>query len=161
MDDHLTHSLENLFGQKIMLYHDLLDCFNKEKESLITIDVDNLWSISKKKEEICLAIKSAQEKIISAISSDLNGEKFTYDQALKLLFKKDSGRFQKLYRTIVELKEEIEYSRKQNVTLIDDSLQFLDEMMSVITGEAKSGILYNQKSHISQSGANLLLNREV
>ena len=53
MDDTMMQSLEKLFYKKIMLYNDLLCYLRKERESLINIDLDKLWSISKEKEKIC------------------------------------------------------------------------------------------------------------
>jgi hypothetical protein len=52
MEDTTTPVLEELLSGKILLYNDLLRCFMKERESLINIDLDKLWSISKEKEEI-------------------------------------------------------------------------------------------------------------
>ena len=161
MDDYLIHSLEKLFLKKIMLYHDLLDCFNKERKSLITIDLDNLWSISKEKEEICLKIKSIQQEIISIINPEIDQKPFNLHQTLNMIPEDKRELFQKEYLALMKLKSEIKAVRKENMILIDDSLQFLDEMISVITGECKSSIMYNDKCHLSQSGTNLLLRREA
>jgi len=161
MDENIIHSLEKLFFKKIMLYHDLLDCFNKERESLINIDMDNLWSISKEKEEICLKIKSIQQEIVSAINPEIDQKPFNLNQILDMIPGDKSALFQKEYLALMKLKNEIKALRKENMILVDDSLQFLDEMISVITGECKSSIMYNEKCHLSQSGTNLLLSREV
>ena len=161
MDDDCIHSLEKLFFKKIMLYHDLLDCFNKERKSLITIDLDNLWSISNEKEEICLKIKSIQQEIISIINPEIDQKPFNLRQTLNMIPEDKGELFQKEYLALMKLKSEIKAVRKENMILIDDSLQFLDEMISVITGECKSSIMYNDKCHLSQSGTNLLLRREA
>ena len=58
MEDHIIRSLERLLQEKIMLYNDLLQCFKDEKDSLIAVDLDKLWSISKVKDEICSKINA-------------------------------------------------------------------------------------------------------
>jgi len=161
MDDTLVQSLEKLFFKKIMLYNDLLHCFNKERESLVNIDLDKLWSISKEKEEICAQIKSIQQGIVSAINPGIDQPPFNLNQILDMIPGDKRALFQKEYLALMKLKNEIKALRKENMILIDDSLQFLDEMISVITGECKSSIMYNEKCHLSQSGTNLLLSREA
>jgi len=161
MDENIIQSLEKLFFTKIMLYHDLLDSFNKEKESLTNIDLDNLWDISKEKEEICLKIKSIQQEIIYTINPGMEQQPFNLNQILDMIPGDKRALFQKEYLALMKLKNEVAALRKENMLLINDSLQFLDEMISVITGEDKSSIMYNEKCHLSQSGANLLLSREA
>lgn len=161
MDDTIIQSLEKLLYKKIMLYHDLLDCFNKERESLINIDLDNLWSISKEKEETCSQIESIRQEIISTVDPGIDEESFNPNRILDLIPGKSKAKFQKLYLTLIKLKTEIEVLRKENMIFIDDSLQFLDEMISIITGEETSKIMYNDKCHLRKSGANILISREV
>ena len=45
--------IEKLFYKKIMLYNDLLYCFEEERKSLISIDINKLWKLSKEKDELC------------------------------------------------------------------------------------------------------------
>ncbi|MBW1614505.1 MAG: flagellar export chaperone FlgN [Deltaproteobacteria bacterium] len=161
MDDYLIQSLEKLLFKKTMLYHDLLDCFNKERESLINIDLDRLWSISREKAEICLKIKSIKQEIISTINPEIDQKSFNLNQVLDMIPRDKRALIQKQYLTLIKLKAEIEILRKENMIFIDDSLQFLDEMISIITGEETSKIMYNDKCHISKSGANILLSREA
>lgn len=164
MDDTIIQSLEGLFYKKIMLYNELLDCFKKERESLLNIDVDNLWNVSKEKEVICSKIQSIRQEIISAINPGTDQKTFIPNQILDLIPRENRAKFQKLYLTTKRLKTEIEALRRENMTFIDDSLHFLDEMISVITGETKSKIMYNEKCHLSKpstNSTNILLSREA
>ena len=161
MDDYIIQSLERLFYQKIVLYNDLLDCFKNERESLINIDLDKLWSISKEKEEICSKINSIQHEIISILNPEIDQKSFSPKHILHLIPGKDRAKFQKLDMTLLKLKAELEVLRKENMIFINDSLQFLDEMMSIIVGETKSQIMYNDRCHISKSGTKILLSREA
>jgi flagellar biosynthesis/type III secretory pathway chaperone len=160
MDDHRVQSLVSLFHKKIILSNDLLHCLKKERESLINIDLDSLWSISKEKEDICSKIESIREEIVSALDPRIDQRFLTSHQILELLPEEHKASFRKLFQTLHKLKGEIEVIRKENMIFIDDSLQFLDEMMSILT-KTTSKILYNDKCHLSRSGANVLLSREA
>jgi hypothetical protein len=161
MDDHRVQLLEGLFHKKIILSNDLLHCLKKERESLINIDLDSLWSISKEKEDICSKIESIREEIFSALDPRVDQGFLASHQILGLLPEEHKATFRKLFHTLLKLEGEIEVIRKENMIFIDDSLQFLDEMMSILTGKTKSKILYNDKCHWSRSGANVLLSREA
>ena len=161
MGDTVMQPIERLLHKKIMLYYDLLHYFKQERESLTTIDLDKLWAISREKEEICAKIKSVRQEIIAAVNPGIEEKFFDLNRILNLIPGKERNELQKLHLTLVKLKGEIEALRKENMLFIDDSLQFLAEMISIITGESKSKIMYDNKCHVSKSGANILLSREA
>jgi len=66
-----------------------------------------------------------------------------------------------LYLRLIKLKSEIEVFRKENVAFVNDSLQFLDEIIATITGADGSGTIYNDKCHFSKFGSPSFLSREV
>ena len=161
MDDSTLRLMETFFYQKIMLYHDLLHCFNAEREALIEINLDQLWKIAKEKEEISSKINAIRQQITSTINPEIDEKSFNLRRILGLFPRAYKVKFHELYRTLTTLKREAEVLRKENMTFIDDSLHFLDEMISVITGETKAGITYNDKCHLSKSDNNLLISREA
>lgn len=162
MDERLSQETERLFHKKIMLYNDLLHCLNRETEALIDIDMDKLWNISMEKNEICSKIKSLREEIISTLfDQTLDRDAFKLTQVLDLIPGEQRSKFQELYRTLIKLKSEVEALREENMTYIDDSLHFLDEMISIITGETKSQVMYNDRCHLSQTGTSFHLLREA
>lgn len=162
MDDTMMQSLEKLFYRKIMLYNDLLHYFKKERESLMNIDLDELWRISKEKEDICSEIESTRQEILSTIADPkMDPESFHLKQILDVIPRENRVKFQELYRTLINLKSEVDVLRKENMAFIDDSLRFLDEMISIITSEGQSKTMYNDRCHLSKSGAPILLSREA
>ena len=161
MEEMIIQSIEKLFYEKILLYNDLLHCFMNERESLINIDLDKLWRISVEKEEICAKIKSVRQEIISAIDSGTDQKYLDLNLTSGIIPEQNGAKFQKLNRTLIKLKSEIEVMRKENMTYINESLHFLDEMISIITGESKPGLIYNDKCHFNKSGPNILLSREI
>jgi hypothetical protein len=154
-------TIEKLFYKKIMLYNDLLYCFEEERKSLIRIDLNKLWGLSKEKDEICAQIKSIRREMSVAVNLENEPDAFSLNLVMDLIPEKYTDKFKKLYLRILKLKGEIEILRKQNILYIDDSLEFLDEMISIITGETDSGYIYNDRCHFNKSGSRSFLAREV
>ena len=161
METPTVRLIEKLFYQKIMLYHDLLYCFKHERESLINLDLDKLWSISKEKEEICAKINAAKQEIVAALDLQENQKTFELNRTMDLIGVEYRAEFQKLYLRLIKLKSEIEVFRKENMAFVNDSLQFLDEIIATITGADGSGTMYNDKCHFNKSGSHSFLSREV
>ena len=161
MEDTIVQSIEKLICDKILLYNDLLHCFMEERDSLINIDLDKLWRISEEKEEICSKIDSIRQEIISAVKPSADQETFDLNQILGMIPRGDRPKFRQLYQVLIRLNGEVQALRKENRLFIDDSLNFLDEMISIITGNTESKIMYNNKRRITESGASILLRREA
>lgn len=161
MEDTIVQSIEKLICDKILLYNDLLHCFMEERDSLINIDLDKLWRISEEKEEICSKIDSIRQEIISAANPSADQETFDPNQILGMIPRENKPKFRQLYQTLIRLNDEVQALRKENMLFVNDSLNFLDEMISIITGHTESKIMYNNKRHITESGANILLRREA
>jgi len=161
MDANIIQSVESLFCDKILIYNDLLDCFCKEREALIQIDLDELWQISKEKEALCSKITSVRQEIVAILRPGLSHEPFNLNEIMALIPDAFAPRFQRLYIKLVKLKAEIDTLRKENMVFIDDSLEFLDEMMSVISGGEGARARYDERCRIKKSGHAMLLRREV
>ena len=161
MEAFTVDTIEKLFYKKIMLYNDLLHCFEEERRSLISIDLNKLWRLSKKKDEYCAQIKFIRREMSVAVNLDNEQDAFNLNLVMDLIPGKYTNKFKKLYLRILKLKGEIEILRKQNILYIDDSLEFLDEMISIITGETDSGYIYNDRCHFNKSGSRSFLTGEV
>jgi len=161
MNESTVHQLEDLFQRKIILYDDLLHCLEKERESLVTINMDALWIISREKEEICSKIENIRQEIVSAVAMDGQDSSAPLNRLLGQVPEEKSGTFKSFFLTLDKMKNEIELLRKTNMAFMNDSLRFLDEMISIITGGKEADMAYDQKSHLSKSGINCFLSREV
>lgn len=161
MDERILQSLESMIYEKIILYNDLLHCLEKERETLINIKLDDLWEISNEKEEICSKISALRQEIISTIDPDGDSKDYRPSRILEFIPRESQTTFHKSYVKLINLKSEIEAVRKENMILINDSLQFLDEMVSVITGDNQSRMIYQDDGHIRKSANQTLLSREA
>jgi hypothetical protein len=161
MEDAVVELVEELFSRKIMLYHDLLHCFRQEKESLLRIDLDRLWKIAGEKEELCSKIQSLRQEIMDLLYPETDNKSLNLNRLIHLIPVDKRAVFQKLYLALIRLKREIEVLRKENMVFINDSLQFLDEIMSIISGETRAGSVYNDKCHLVKSESQILLSKEA
>ena len=161
MEEPIVRLIDKLFYNKIMLYNDLLHCLKYERESLINIDLDKLWSISREKEDVCANINATRQEIISTVDPQEDQKSFNLNRIMDLIPRECRAEFQKLYLRLIKLKSEVEVLRKENMAIVDDSLQFLDEMIAIITVNDRSRIVYNNKCHMTKSGTNILLSREA
>jgi len=161
MDDNNVRKLEKLFYKKIMLHNDLFHCLKKEKQSLINIDMDKLWPISQEKEKLCAKIESIRREITSVVSQRTDKRTFDLNTIMGLIPMKNRAAFEKLYLRLIKLRRDNEALRKENKILIDDSLQFLDEMLLILTGRTKNSMVYNKKCDLKKIDINILPGREV
>jgi hypothetical protein len=161
MEESLIHLIETFFYQKIMLYDDLLRYLNEETVALINIDMDKLWRISGKKEEICERIASVRQEIISSVYPSEDQKEYNINEIMRLMPYDRRSEFQKLHLRLIKLKKEIEVVRKENMIFIDESLQLLDDVISIITGATGSRMMYNDKCQFKKSETHLLFSREV
>jgi hypothetical protein len=157
----IMQQLEDKFYQKIIRYNDLIDCLKRERACLADIDLERLWDISFEKEEICVGIKSLRQEIMTLISSDKSQQWVSLDQILVSVPEENRERLKQLTYTINRLKAEIETLRKENIRLVDHSLQFIDEIISIIAGQTQTSNVYNQKCRFKKPANNMLLCKEV
>jgi hypothetical protein len=161
MDDATFHHLKALFYEKILGYNDLHRCLQQERAALIDIDMDCLWAISREKEEICREIDGVRQKIRDASSRSSEEPSTSLGQLINGLPAEARAQLQEPYHTILRLKGEIDAMRKENLTYVDSSLQFIDEILSTITGKNRTKTLYNRKCQLRGTTNTVFLSREV
>ena len=160
-------TLENLFYEKILLYQDLVECLKRERNSLMKTDIDGLWEISDEKQSIISRIETVRGKILAAMSQasidhGMNVSLFRLANVFSLIPRVHRARFKKAYLFLLSLKGEIEQRSRENKLFIEESLNFLDELIGIISGADKPGPVYNNDRCLtSQPHANLLLHKEV
>lgn len=161
MERETVNRLENLLQENILLLNDLLNVLQDEREALRRVDLDRLWRVSRIKEEACTRLKTSREKIATALGLDQNTTPLPLGQMLEQVPGPSRPQFHKLYLRILRLRDEIEILRRENLSYIDDTLRFLNEMISVFTGNTKAEVMYNSSCHLRSARPHQLLNREV
>jgi len=120
----VLQTIEEAYRKKVSLFQDLLHCVTAERDDLIKVNIDNLWVLMEKKQKILQAIEEAKGQI-----KNLAEEDPAYQNASG----KERGHIIELSKRMVSLKEEIKTRVKENVTFIQESLQFVDEIISIFS----------------------------
>lgn len=154
-------AFETLFYKKIMLYNDLRDCLESEREYIIHMDLNKLWEISRQKESLCAELISTRQEIFGMLNQDKTQRFPNLSEIIAVLPKEKKTVFQGLFYRLATLKSEVEAFRRENVHCLDDSLQFIDEMIAIIAGEAHNGNIYDRKCRLKKAGNPMLLRREI
>ncbi len=144
--------IEKAYQKEVALLRDLLHCLSLERDNLINLNLETLWSIMEEKHTVLKSIEDARAKIQALI---LEGEK-TQDahkgiQGLKASFSKK----------IERLKEEIGARVRENVSFIQDTLGFLNETISILVADARPESVYSPARKTGNKPANLIYHREV
>ena len=159
-------TIENLLHEKVLLYRDLLDILEQEKKSIQEIDIDSLWKISRRKQEIASEIETARGKILDAlkhasISHDMDMESFEIPKILAALPEDVNERLRKVNVTLLSIKDDIQGLLRENKQFVGEYLNVLDELIGIITDSGSREPVYGRDRHPAKTGANLLLHREV
>ena len=122
--------IEDIYHKEIMLFEELLDCVEQERDSLIGLNTHDLWSIMEDKQRILQSIEDMREKTANDIPS--------CDMTVK-----DRETITELSRKLSQLKEEIRTRVKENVKFIRESLDFFHEIVTVLSTAGKPKDIYN------------------
>lgn len=161
MEDKTIHVIEGLFQEKVFLYADLVECFRKERSYLTCMNVEALWGVSDEKNRLCSEIVALKAKIASFLDLDRGLEEADVRRLLESIPAREQGPLRNTLLRIMKLKREVEIMRKENQAFIDESLDFLDEMISLLVGEGSGGVMYSGKSLLQRTEAVHTMSREV
>lgn len=159
--------LENLFYKKIMLYQELVEVLAEERAFLIKTEMDALWEISDKKQDIARRIEAIRADIIQALSEasvvyQADVTPFSLSAVLSVIPHGERDRFRKHYLSLVNLKAEIRQRSQENKRFVEQSLDFLDELIGILTNSTETNEAYtNSGASSDNNGGNLLLHKEV
>ena len=159
-------TIETLFHEKILLYRDLLDVLEQEKKSITEIDIEGLWEISEKKQQIASKIEDIRKKIIHTLkdaspSPDVDEDKFEISRILSVVPSEIAERLKKVHVTLVSLKNNIQVLLSENKRFVGDYLNVLDDLIGVITDSGSPGEIYGKDRCSGRLNSQLLLHREV
>jgi hypothetical protein len=125
------------------------------------MDLDSLWEISRKKESLCTVLKSTREELLIILGRDKDEPFPGMSEIIALLPKEKKGFFQELLFNVSTLRNEIEIFHKENIHYVEESLQFIDEMIAVMAGESHNSDVYDRKCRLKKVDSSLLLRGEV
>jgi len=154
-------ALETLFQHKIMLYYDLRECLRNEQAYLIQLDLNRLWEVSRQKESLCTKLSVLRSEVMAVLQRKADEPFPNLGDLMTLLSTADKTVFHGLYYRLAELRSEVEALRKENMHYVNDSLEFIDEIIAIISGAAQRRDTYDRRCQLKKGANPLLLRREV
>ena len=144
--------IEQQVEKKKQLYQKLRDCFEKEREALIQVEIDALWQISGEKDVLCREIGTVRKELADTVASVWPAP-FDLSQLYPVLPRACRAVFSENVRQILVLKRQIDMLRQQNMTFMNESLKFMDQIMAMISGGGKNNDLpvYNRRCSLNQA----------
>jgi flagellar biosynthesis/type III secretory pathway chaperone len=88
-------------------------------------------------------------------------KRFNMDVIIRSVPRGDRAKFHRLWMRLIKLKSEIEALRRDNVMYLNDSISFLDEMISILTGGNNIKSVYDKKGQMARAARCSLLSKEV
>jgi hypothetical protein len=147
--------------EKALRYADLVECFKKERGCLASLEIESLWAVSEEKKRLCAQIEALRSRIALAGSAGEGATVYNPHRILDALPAAERTSVRSILLRIQRLKKEAEIMRQENRAFIDDSLDFLDEIISILSGEGDAQRLYTDKSRLRRPESLVTLSREV
>ncbi len=154
-------ALETVFQHKIMIYYDLRECLRNEQAYLIQLDLNRLWEVSRQKESLCKKLAALRTEGMAILQHDADEPFPNLGELMTLLATDGHTVFQGLYYRLAELRNDVEALRKENMHYVNDSLEFIDEIIAIISGAAQNRNIYDRSCQLKKGANPLLLRREV
>ena len=130
------------------LFRGLLDCLQLERDHLVHLNIEALWSLLEEKRQILTALEETRSNIRTLAEEEGIPEK-------------DRSRISSLTKKTDLLREETRARVKENVSFVQDSLDFLDEIFSVVTKGGRQEPSYKPGGTLNQDNSRPLYQREV
>ncbi|MDB9823518.1 flagellar protein FlgN, partial [Deltaproteobacteria bacterium] len=126
---------------------DLLDCISRERDNLINQDIKGIWSSLEEKSEIMESITRTNEHLESIL-----GKTPIYND----IPPRDRQTVMELSSSLDDLKKEIKLRVRENISFINDTLDFFHEMISTMTMSGHRENSYGPAGN-SRKGSNSLI----
>ena len=166
MDTHIE-AIRDLFYEKILLYRELVENLQAERSFLAKAEIDALWKVSAKKQELVSAIEDARGKVLKILSGmsithEMTVSTFSLSRVVSHMSGVERRLLRKPHLTLVGLKAQTRQLSAENKAFIEESLEFLDEIMGVIAGAGNSDGVYDDGGSVRANGpGSRLFCREV
>ena len=165
--DTQVETLRNLFYDKILLYRELVENLKAERGHLVKADMDALWKISTKKQELVAAIEAVRKEILNRLSAmdiahEMDVSSFSLSRVVHQVSQDRRSILRKPYLTVVGLKAQTRQLSAENKVFIEESLEFLDEVIGIIAGSGDGDGVYDGAGAVrAKDHSNRLFCREV
>lgn len=146
-----SQGIKENYLKKIDLLKELRNCLALERDNLIDLNVENIWSLMEEKQRILKSLGDVGGQIKRM-------EKGHRDHGILI---KGRGSIKDLVQKIEDLKEEIKARVRENVSFIQESLHFFDEIISIFATGGRHNYDYGPLRGSQKELSNLIYYKEV
>jgi flagellar biosynthesis/type III secretory pathway chaperone len=154
--------MEALMAEKERCLSDLIGCFEDERRFLLKVDLDALAGVSRRKEAVAMTLSALNDKIrctARSESPDIGVEpRQVADGELK---SSRRSHFEHLQLKLKGLERDVALRRMENRAIINESIEFLDDLLAILTGNDAKKETYDQTRRVRPKKQPLLIHREV
>ncbi len=150
--EHNNKEIKSLYMKRIEMYRDLLSCIKRERENLMSQDINGIWNILEEKNNILCSIKEMNDRIVA-----LRGEK----EVTENLSDEEKKTFINLSATFTLLKDEIGARIRENNLFIRETLGFINDIFSTLAKGSEREANYGRFQGRQNESANLLYHNEA
>jgi hypothetical protein len=120
--------VEDSYQKQASMLEQLGDCLETERQSLIQVDVDQLWELMETKKTLVLEIEKTANEIKYLMDQCFQGS----SEGPRATALKEWPWFRDVSRQTNMLKQSIQVRLKENLSFIRDALGFFDELIGII-----------------------------
>lgn len=166
----MRENLQNLVSvleEQITLYRHLLDVVRKEKEILISANLDDLNETNRTKEAMLLKVRGLESQRIKAAAElcqvlNLNPENPRLMEIAKHLADEDADRLRNIHSVLELLLRRVQDLNGQNEVLVQSALANVTGAMNAIRGTLQDKATYQRKGDVgTPAPAGQLVSREA
>jgi hypothetical protein len=143
-----SKEIMSIYLKRASLFQDLLKCIEHERENLIHQDIQGIWSSLEEKQPILESIEETKHHIDSISDTKI---------AYKDMPPEDRDKIMEVSKTLIRLKQEIKTRVRENVSFINETLDFFHEMISTMTMTESDKCASYGPSGISRRGPRSLM----
>ena len=144
--------LKGLYIKRISLFEDLLGCVKRESDNLVSRNIKGIWSSLDEKKEIMGAIEENNKRFpeitgLNTVPADIT--------------RQDKDAIVQLKRKLIDLKQEIGVRIKENVSFINETLGFINDLFASFSNIDKKPDTYCRNLKKKNGSSNLIYRNEV
>jgi FlgN protein len=149
--------IQNTYHRQVSLLEDLRDCLELERESLINVDIDQLWELMGQKHTVLTDIQRTGSEIRCFMERRFPGS----EEKGRATASKEWLWFTELNRRAGLLKKEIRRRLGENMAFIQDTLGFFDELIGIFVSSGGRTGEYNRLTRPAERKTPRIYHREV
>ena len=146
------NKLKSMYMKRISLYEDLLGCIKRESDNLISQNINGIWSSLDEKKEILEAI----EENTRCFPENSGPNPVPMDVP-----RQDRDAIMLLKRKLLDLKQEISIRVKENISFINETVGFINDIFSAFSSRDKRSDTYGRNLKKRNISSNLIYHNEV